>query len=118
MFAVVIYSFISGLQRSPPIKKQNKKTRLFRVISIPSKVFLFLSSRPRDFDRMLGIGLQLSMYTTKPPIDMWRFNVPQLKEFLTFSVEDIYQLNYFICIKDGFLRVLRFPPPIKLTTTI
>jgi hypothetical protein len=67
---------------------------------------------------MLSIGLQLSMYTTKHPIDMWRFNVPQLKEFLTFSVEDIYQLNYFICIKDGFLRVLRFPPPIKLTATI
>jgi hypothetical protein len=29
------------------------------------------------------------MYTTKTPIDMWRFNVPQLKEFLTFSVKDI-----------------------------
>jgi hypothetical protein len=29
-----------------------------------------------------------------------RFNVPQLKEFLTFSVNDRYQLNYFICIKD------------------
>jgi hypothetical protein len=29
-----------------------------------------------------------------------RFNVPQLKEFLAFSVKDRYQLNYFICIKD------------------
>jgi hypothetical protein len=26
--------------------------------------------------------------------------LPQLKEFLTFSVKDRYQLNYFICIKD------------------
>jgi hypothetical protein len=25
---------------------------------------------------------------------------PQLKEILTFSVKDRYQLNYFICIKD------------------
>jgi hypothetical protein len=49
---------------------------------------------------MLGTGLPVSMYTTKTPIEMWRFNVPQLKEFLTFSVEDRYQLNIFICIKD------------------
>jgi hypothetical protein len=26
--------------------------------------------------------------------------VPQLKEFLAFSVKDRYQFNYFICIKD------------------
>jgi hypothetical protein len=38
----------------------------------------------------------VSIYTTKTPID----NVTQLKEFLTFSVKDRYQLNYFICIKD------------------
>ena len=31
---------------------------------------------------------------------MWRFNVPQLKEFLTLSVKDRCQLNCFICIKD------------------
>jgi hypothetical protein len=31
---------------------------------------------------------------------MWRFDIPQLKEFLAFSVKDRYQLNYFICIKD------------------
>jgi hypothetical protein len=49
---------------------------------------------------MLGTGLPVSMYTTKTPIDMWRFNVPQLKEFLTFSVNDRYQLNYFICITE------------------
>ena len=62
--------------------------------------FLFLSVRPRDFDGMLGTGLLVSMYTTKAPIDMWRFNVPQLKEFLAFSVRVRYQLNYFICVKD------------------
>jgi hypothetical protein len=49
---------------------------------------------------MLGTGHPVSMYTTKNPIDMWRFSAPQLKEFLTFSVNDRYQLNYFICIKD------------------
>jgi hypothetical protein len=49
---------------------------------------------------MLGTGHPVSMYTTKNPIDMWRFNAPQLKEFLAFSVNDRYQLNYFICIKD------------------
>jgi hypothetical protein len=40
------------------------------------------------------------MYTTKTPIDLCRFNDPQLKKILTFSVKDRYQLNYFISIKD------------------
>jgi hypothetical protein len=40
------------------------------------------------------------MYTTENPIDMHRFNISELKEFLAFSVKDKYQLNYFICIKD------------------
>jgi len=74
--------------------------RLFRIISIPSKRFLFSSGRPRDFDGMLCTGLPLSMYTTQTPINMGRFIVPQLKEFLTFSVKDRYELNYFISIKD------------------
>jgi hypothetical protein len=52
----------------------------------------------KDFDGMLGTGLPVSMYTTKSPIDMCRFNVSELKEFLAFSVKDKYQLNYFICI--------------------
>ena len=64
------------------------------------KSLLFSSARSHDFDGMLGTGLPVSMYTTKTPIDIWRFNVPQFKEFLTFSVKDRYQLNYFICIKD------------------
>jgi hypothetical protein len=50
-----------------------------------------------DFDGMVGTGHPVSMCTTKTPIDMWRFNVPQLKK--AFSVKDRYQLNYFICIK-------------------
>jgi hypothetical protein len=49
---------------------------------------------------MLGSGLPVSMYTTKTPIDKWRFNVIQLKDFFTFSVKDRYQLNYFISIKN------------------
>jgi hypothetical protein len=64
------------------------------------KSLLFSFARPRDFDGMLGIGLPVSMYTVITPIDIWRFNVPLLKEFLTFSVKDRYLLNYFICIKD------------------
>ena len=44
---------------------------------------------------MLDTGLPVSMYTTKTPIDMWRFNVPHLKEFLTLSVKDRCQLNCF-----------------------
>ena len=50
---------------------------------------------------MLGTGFPVSMYTTKNPIAMWRFNVPQIKELLKFSVKDTFQLNHFICIKDN-----------------
>jgi hypothetical protein len=53
--------------------------RLFRIISIPSKVFLFSSARTHGFDEMLGTGLPVLMYTTITPIDMWRISVPQLK---------------------------------------
>jgi hypothetical protein len=45
------------------------------------KSFLFSSARPREFDGMLGTGLPLLIYTTKTPIDIWHFKVPQLKEF-------------------------------------
>ena len=33
------------------------------------------STRSRDFDGLIGIELPVSMYTTKTPIDMCRFNV-------------------------------------------
>ena len=45
------------------------------------KSFLFSSVRPRDFDGMLATGLPVLIYTTKTPIDIWHFNVPQLKAF-------------------------------------
>ena len=50
--------------------------------SIKSLFLIFV-----DFDEMLVRLLPVSMYTNKTmadktPIDMWRFNVPQLKEFL------------------------------------
>jgi hypothetical protein len=64
------------------------------------KNVLFSSAKPRDLDGILGTGLLVSLYTRKTPIDKCRFNVTQLKEFLTFTVKDRYQLNYFICIKD------------------
>ena len=54
---------------------------------------LYSSARPCDFVGMLGTGLPVSMYTTESQIDMQRVNVPQLKEFLAFSVKDRYQLK-------------------------
>ena len=57
------------------------------------KNLLYSSVQPRAFDGMLGTGLPVSMYTstTKTPIYKCRFNVTQLKDFLTFSVKDRYQ---------------------------
>ena len=39
------------------------------------KILLFSSVRSRDFDGLIGIELPVSMYTTKTPIDLCRFNV-------------------------------------------
>jgi hypothetical protein len=39
------------------------------------KILLFSSARSRDFDELIGIELPVSMYTTKTPIDLCRFNV-------------------------------------------
>ena len=39
------------------------------------KILLFSSARSRDFDGTPGTELPVSMYTTKTPIDMCRFNV-------------------------------------------
>jgi hypothetical protein len=39
------------------------------------KSLLFSSARSRDFDGILNAELPVSMYTTKIPIDMCRFNV-------------------------------------------
>ena len=89
----------AGLTVSDNLNK--KAIRLFQIISIPS-------ARQRDFDGMLGTGLLVSMYTTKSPIDMWYFNVPQLKEFLAFFVKDKYQLNYSICITDNYFFKIKF----------
>jgi hypothetical protein len=49
------------------------KLKLNTLYDTLLKVFLISSTRPRDFDGMLGTGLLVSMYTTKTPIDMWRF---------------------------------------------
>ena len=61
-----------------------------------SVILLFSSARSRAFDGTPATELPVSMYTTQTQIDMRRFSV----RFLTFSVKDRYQLNYFICIKD------------------
>ena len=60
------------------------------------KSFLFLSARTHDFDRMLGTGLPVSIYTMKTPIDTWHFSIPQLKEFLTFSVNLKTDINLIL----------------------
>jgi hypothetical protein len=82
------------------------------------KNFLFSSAKPRDFDGMLGTGLPVSMYTTKTPIDKWRFNVTQLNAFfyivckrrISVKLFYLYQRlqctdNYFYKIKFVFISV-------------
>ena len=54
------------------------------------KIFLFSSARSRDFDGAQKLQSICVVLTFDP----------QLKQILTFSVKDRYQLNYFICIKD------------------
>jgi hypothetical protein len=66
------------------------------------KILLFSSARSRDFDGTPGTELPVSMYTTKTPIDMCRFNVRS--STLTFSVKDRYQLNILFVSKTSMQR--------------
>ena len=75
--------------------------RLFRIISIPTKKNDF---RPPDHViSMECIALDFRCQCTQQKLQsicaVLTFD-PQLKNILTFSVKDRYQLNYFICIKD------------------
>ena len=83
--------------------------------------FLFSSVRSHDFDGLIGIELPVSMYTTKTPIDMCRFNVRSstLKNLNIFCKRQIsiklfylYQKlqcrdKYFFIIKFAFFLYLR-----------
>jgi hypothetical protein len=82
---------------------------------------LFSSARSRDFDGLIGIELPVSMYTTKTPIDLCRFNVRSstLKNLNIFCKRQIsiklfylYQRlqcrdKYFFKIKLVFFLYLR-----------
>jgi len=74
-------------------------------------VFLFSSARPRDSDGMLGTGLPVSMYPTKTPIDMWRFNVPQLKRILNIfckrqiAIKLFYLYQRLQCTDSYFFKI-------------
>jgi hypothetical protein len=48
------------------------------------KNFLFSSTKPGDFDGMLGTELPVSRYATKTPIYKCRFNVTLLKDFFFY----------------------------------
>ena len=85
------------------------------------KILLFSSTRSRDFDGTPGTELSVSMYTTKTPIDMCRFNVRSstLKNLNIFCKRQIsiklfylYQRlqcrdKYFFKIKLVFFLYLR-----------
>jgi hypothetical protein len=80
---------------------EQRLIRLFRIISIPSKFCYFrlpdhvilLVCKALDF-RCQCTQQKLQSICTVLTFDS------QLKKILTFSVQDRYQLNYFICIKD------------------
>jgi hypothetical protein len=59
---------------------------------------------------MLSTGLPASMNTTKTPIHMWRFNVPQLREFLAFSVTDINEIILFVSKTSMHTAVIESDP--------
>ena len=84
------------------------------------KILLFSSARSRDFDGLIGIELPVSMYTTKTPIDLCRFNVRSstlknlnifCKRQISIKLYYLYQrlqcrYNYFFKIKFVFFLYL------------
>ena len=84
---------------------------------------LFSSARSRDFDGTPGTELPMSMYTTKTPIDMCRFNVRSstlknlnifCKRQISIKIFYLYQRlqcrdNYFFKIKFVLFLYLLLP---------
>jgi hypothetical protein len=65
--ALVVAKTTCGIRQSnylPLLLYRIPLIRLLQIISILSKVFLFSSARPHDFNGMLGNGLPVSLYTT------------------------------------------------------
>ena len=75
--------------------------RLFRIISILSKFCYFrLPDHVISMEcKALDFRCQCTQQKLQSICAVLTFD-PQLNFFLTFSVKDRYQLNYFICIKD------------------
>jgi hypothetical protein len=85
------------------------------------KILLFSSARSRHFDGLIGIELPVSMYTTKSPIDLCRFNVRSstwknlnifCKRQISIKLIYLYQRlqcrdNYFFKIKFVLFLYLR-----------
>jgi hypothetical protein len=83
-----------------PRSTYDKRIRLFRIISIPSKFCYF---RPPDHVismelQALNFRCQCTQQKLQSVCAVSTFD-PQLKKILEFSVKDRYQLNYFICIE-------------------
>ena len=75
--------------------------QLFRIISIPSKFCYFrLPDHVISMEySTLDFRCQCTQQKLQSICAVLTFD-HQLKFFLTLSVKDRYQLNYFICIKD------------------
>jgi hypothetical protein len=66
---------IKGVIRNRKSKRDRQRNTVVSNHFHSVKILLFSSARSRDFDAMLSAQLPVSMYTTKIPIDMCRFNV-------------------------------------------
>ena len=71
------------------------------------KILLFLSARFRWNSWHWTSGVNVHNKNSQSICAVLTFD-PQLNKILTFSVNDRYQLNYFICIKDFNAETNRF----------
>jgi hypothetical protein len=76
------------------------------------KNLLFSSTRSHDFDGLISIELLVSMYTTKTPIDLCRFNVRSstLKNLNIFckrqiSIKLLYLYQRLQCRDNYFFKI-------------
>ena len=98
-------------------QKKVEETQIFKNTVVSNhfhsvKILLFSSARSRDFDGTPGTELPVSMYTTKTPIDMCRFNVRSstLKNLSIFckrqiSIELFYSYQRLQCRDKYFFKI-------------
>jgi hypothetical protein len=98
-FICIVLTFLSALHKHEIFDTINTVvSNHFHSV----KISLFSSARSHYFDGMQRTGLPVSLYTTKTPIDMCRFNVRYTDSDYPFGIFKLFYIISYWKIKHPY----------------